>query len=397
LQVSGWQLQGDGGHYDPAWTPRGPQEGPVTPAGEAVVIGAGLAGASVAASLARRGWAVRVLDAASAPAAGASSLPVGLMAPHQSPDDNQLSRLTRAGVRITLHEAQQRLASGLEWQRTGVLEHRGADRRPLPELGPELAPWSRAATAAQKRAAAFDASQPAWWHDNAGWIEPAALVRSWLREPGVRFTGRCKVAAIRREGHQWEVEVDQHQPLHADLVVVACAVESAVLLAGRIDVHAVRGQLTWAARGDTAAALPPFPVNGNGHFLPDAPLLERGAWLTGSTFGRADADGSVRGEDTTANLQRARQLLPVAAPALSAAAAQGELRAWAGVRCASSDRRPLVGEVAPGLWVSTAMGSRGLTFAALCAELLAARLHHEPLPLEARLAHALDAGRQQPH
>jgi tRNA 5-methylaminomethyl-2-thiouridine biosynthesis bifunctional protein len=40
------------------------------------------------------------------------------------------------------------------------------------------------------------------------------------------------------------------------------------------------------------------------------------------------------------------------------------------------------------------MGSRGLTFAALCAELLAARLHAEPLPLPARLAAALDVQRQ---
>ncbi|RYY87587.1 MAG: FAD-dependent oxidoreductase, partial [Comamonadaceae bacterium] len=70
------------------------------------------------------------------------------------------------------------------------------------------------------------------------------------------------------------------------------------------------------------------------------------------------------------------------------------VRAWSGVRCASSDRRPLVGEVQPGLWVNTAMGSRGLTFAPLCAELLAARLHAEPLPLPARLASALEVRRQ---
>jgi tRNA 5-methylaminomethyl-2-thiouridine biosynthesis bifunctional protein len=55
-----------------------------------------------------------------------------------------------------------------------------------------------------------------------------------------------------------------------------------------------------------------------------------------------------------------------------------------------------VGEVAAGLCVSTAMGSRGLTFAALCAELLVARLHGEPLPVEARLAQALDVSRQAP-
>ena len=41
------------------------------------------------------------------------------------------------------------------------------------------------------------------------------------------------------------------------------------------------------------------------------------------------------------------------------------------------------------------MGSRGLTFAALCGELLAARLHGEPLPLERRLADALDTERSR--
>jgi tRNA 5-methylaminomethyl-2-thiouridine biosynthesis bifunctional protein len=41
------------------------------------------------------------------------------------------------------------------------------------------------------------------------------------------------------------------------------------------------------------------------------------------------------------------------------------------------------------------MGSRGLTFAWLGAELLAARLHGEPLPLPSRLAAAIDAARQR--
>ena len=88
-----------------------------------------------------------------------------------------------------------------------------------------------------------------------------------------------------------------------------------------------------------------------------------------------------------------RALLPEAAAALQEEFATGAVRAWNGVRCASPDRRPLLGELAPGLWVSTAMGSRGLTFAALCGELLAARLHGEPLPLPVRLAGALDVRR----
>ncbi|HEY2255300.1 MAG TPA: FAD-dependent oxidoreductase, partial [Variovorax sp.] len=70
---------------------------------------------------------------------------------------------------------------------------------------------------------------------------------------------------------------------------------------------------------------------------------------------------------------------------------------WAGVRCASGDRRPLVGPLRPeepdGIWLLTALGSRGLSFAALCAELLAARWHAEPLPLPSRMAEALDTRR----
>lgn len=408
LQACGWQLEprpGLGsaraclaGRYDPAWAVPGLEEDTPRPAGEAIVVGAGLAGAAVAASLARRGWTVQVLDAAAAPASGASSLPAGLLAPHQSPDDNPLSRLSRAGVRITLQEARQRLATGLEWAPTGVLEWRGDDRRPLPPLGESLAPWTREASAAQKRTAGLDPEAAAWWHENAAWITPAALVRSWLRTPGVRFLGGRSVARIARAGARWALADAAGQPLgEADVVVVAGALGSAALLAGALALHPVRGQVTWAPReAEDDAGLPPFPVNGHGHFLPRVPLVDRGAWITGSSYGRGDADPEPRPEDDAANQQRVREVLPQAAGVMAAAASRGAVRHWSGVRCASSDRRPLVGELEPGLWATTAMGSRGLTFAALCGELVAARLQREPLPLEARLAQALDLSRQAP-
>ena len=75
----------------------------------------------------------------------------------------------------------------------------------------------------------------------------------------------------------------------------------------------------------------------------------------------------------------------------------GEVAHWQGQRCVSHDRLPLVGAVQAtpdaSLWMSAAMGARGLTLAALCAELLAARIHTEPLPLPTRLARLLDAQR----
>lgn len=405
LQSCGWRVEkrpGLGasreclaGVYAPAWEVKGLDEPQAVEPGECIVVGAGLAGAAAAASLARRGWRVRVFDTAAGPATGASDLPAGLLAPHQSPDDNLLSRLSRAGVRVTLQEAEQHLARGLEWDRTGVLEWRGEDHRPLPALGEAFAVWSREATDAQKRAAGLPAGDSAWWHENAAWIEPAALVRWWLREPGVRFAGGRQVARLRREQDGWVLEDAAGGRMgEAPLVVLAAALGTAALLDEQVQLHPVRGQVTWAPRGEDAGSLPPFPVNGHGHFLPRVPLVDRDAWITGSTYGRGDADETLRREDNAANLERVREVMPRAAQVMDGAFARREVQGWSGVRCASSDRRPLVGEFAPGLWVSTAMGSRGLTFAALCAELVAARLHREPLPLEARLAQALDVRRQ---
>lgn len=47
----------------------------------------------------------------------------------------------------------------------------------------------------------------------------------------------------------------------------------------------------------------------------------------------------------------------------------------------------------PGLYAALAYGSRGLTWAALGAELLASQIDGEPLPLELELAEAVDPAR----
>lgn len=369
------------GRFDPAWAWRAEPAAPSVLPGRAVVVGAGLAGSAAAASLALRGWQVQVLDAAAQPAAGASGLPAGLLAPHTSPDDSLLSRLSRAGVRMTLQQARQHLRAGIDWAPTGVLERRTADAGPPADLGDEGGPWQ------QPRPEGV-------WHAAGAWIKPGALVRAWLSTAGVQVRGSVRVDRVERAGAPWQVLDEQGLVLaEAELVVVAAALGSAALLPA-LALMPVRGQVSWATHGN-GLPLPATPVNGSGHFLPAVPLAGGIAWLTGSTYGRGETALAPRDADQLANLERLRTLEPELAAALAPAFAAGAVQAWCGVRCASSDRRPLVGEIAPGLWVSAAMGSRGLTFAWLAAELLAARLHGEPLPLPSRLASALDAARQR--
>ena len=394
------------GQYQPAWELKKPRPSPPrrTPA-HCIVVGAGLAGAAVAASLARRGWRVTVLDAAGTPAAGASGLPAGVLAPHVSPDDSLLSRLSRSGLRAMLQQAGALLASGSDWQATGVLERCLEHPRKMPApwqpgqpLSNAAREWTGLATPEQLGLCGLAADSPALWHARAGWIKPASQVRAWLATPGVTWRGHANATRLVRQADRWRVlGIDGQELASAELVVLAAGHASAALadaagLMAPLALQAIRGQVAWALHtAGTAHAMPPFPVNGHGSLVPLVPLADGMAWVTGSTFERDNTSTALRAEDEAHNLGKLQTLLPVPARALARQMEDGQVRGWAGVRCATPSRLPSLGPLAgpPDLWVSTGMGSRGLTFAALCAELLAARLHGEPLPIEQRLADAL--------
>ncbi|CAN7143359.1 MULTISPECIES: FAD-dependent 5-carboxymethylaminomethyl-2-thiouridine(34) oxidoreductase MnmC [unclassified Variovorax] len=390
------------GVFEPAWQirRRAPLPAPIAAPGRCAVIGAGLAGAAVAASLARRGWQVTVLDAGDRPSAGASGLPVGVLAPHVSPDDALLSRLTRAGVRATWQQLEALLAEGRDWRACGVLERRAAGQDRLPAdwtaEGPNES-WH--ASAAQIRETGLPADAPALWHARGGWVRPARLVQAWLAQPAIELATGRRVARI--EAPQpglacWTLHDAQGALLaEAERVVIAAGFESRAF-APALALQPVRGQVAWG-RMDDGTQLPRVPINGDGHLIAHVPDADGALWLTGATFDRDSSDAAPRGADTESNRERLARLHPDAALQLSSAFERGDAKAWAGVRCASGDRRPLVGPLDPassqGVWLCTAMGSRGLTFAALCAELLAAQWHGEPLPLSASQARALDAQR----
>jgi tRNA 5-methylaminomethyl-2-thiouridine biosynthesis bifunctional protein len=384
------------GVFDPAWQPRGLGASSCRELRDALVIGAGLSGAAAAASLARRGWRVTVLDAGQGPAAGASGLPVGLLAPHYSPDDNLLSRLSRAGVRMTMREARRLLREGEDWAPTGALEHRVGEPAPPTVPGGRHEPWSRVAPARKTTEALLDTTTAALWHEQAAWVKPSALIHAWLSEPRIEWRGGALVDRIEHQGEAWVALDAQGAVLgRAPDMVVAAALASAALVERGVLLNPVRGQIAWARQAAGFRA-PAFAVNGNGHFIADVPYAGGRAWFSGSSYGRGDAGADIREADQRANHERLRVLLPQVAAQLDASFDAGEVQAWSGVRCTCADRRPLVGEIEPGLWIASAMGSRGLTFCALAGELIAARLHDEPLPVDHKLAQSLDVSRVLP-
>lgn len=372
------------GSFNPHWQlshTRSPNAHVARTPARCAVIGAGLAGASVAHALAVRGWQVSVLDQEVAPAAGASGLPVGLAVPHVSADDNPRSRLTRSGTRLLAQHAQRLLKRAEDWDPSGVRElHPGGD---------------------------------SVWHPHAFWIKPATLVRAWLAQPGIQFLPYAKVATMRRVDGVWYLTGEQDKELGCfDVVVLANAMGCVPLLRAGLGtaaqtlpdlqdtlagLHAVHGTLSYGTYAEPLPGLPATPVNGNGCFIPHVPGPDGAQWCAGATF----EPEALAAADTPAqhalNMQRLRQLLPMDEFDLPDTLDRGPVAQWTSTRCVTHDRLPLVGPLdtaaGPGLWLCVGMGARGLSLAALCAELLAARLGAEPLPVEFSLSRSLDVNR----
>jgi tRNA 5-methylaminomethyl-2-thiouridine biosynthesis bifunctional protein len=424
---AGFQIQakttdtGFTGTFDPRWnlstsrqknTPQPPK------VGRCAVIGAGLSGASVAHALALRGWQITVLDTQTTPAGGASGLPAGLVVPHVSADDNPRARLSRSGLRLMLQHARTLLQDGQDWAQTGVLESRETNAiSPLTQL-PQWNTWVLSGAAQNNHgecaswSAGMENLSSSLWHPFAAWIKPAQLVRAWLTQPGIQFLGETQVHSLHPQDGQWLLR-DAHDTelARADLVVVANAMACPALLEklpvpleaeviGKLqNLQTLHGTMSMGPSGSSAvqAALPRFPVNGHGGFLPQIPVGSGAQWMTGATFESSPLQASDIPSQHQANYNKLQQLLPRAAEALAPAFEQQQVTHWSGTRCVTYDRMPLVGPLTtaphPPLWISVGMGSRGLSFAALCAELLAARLGGEPLPVETSLARSLDLHR----
>jgi tRNA 5-methylaminomethyl-2-thiouridine biosynthesis bifunctional protein len=363
------------------------------------VIGSGIAGAATARALADVGYQVRVLDTGDTPAAGASGLPAGLVAPHASPDDAPVSRLSRSGIRA-MHQAMQRLLTlGQDWGATGVTEHRlpGKTRK-----GGVPSAWNT-----PEYTASHDWTRPlsdvstSLRHSKAAWVKPAELVKQLLAHPHIQWQGQTTVDRLSHDGHQWTLHTSTQELIKTDQLILAAGPHSSRLLKTFTDsappIQPLRGQLSWGLMSQIdQAPIPETPTNGNGSFIANVPTDSGLAWYVGSTFDRHRDQPVEDEQDHIENWQRLSALLPETAAAIQPLFTEKQVKAWVRVRAAVPDRLPLVGQlthVPTGLWMVTALGSRGLSLGVLCGELLTAQWAGEPLAIESKLIHKLNASR----
>lgn len=376
----------------------------------ALVVGAGLAGSAACASLCARGWQVTLVERHAAPAMEASGNLAGIFMPLLSRDDNIPTRLTRAAYLYALRAWRQLggIGGAIEGQACGVLQlardanHAEVSRAIAREahFPPEFARWLEAPEA--EALLGLPAPDGGWLFPQGGWARPGSVCEAMLRSCGERLVRRFGAGSItlERSGDEWLARAaDGTTVAQAPTVVLASGAGARSLAQSRaLPLAALRGQVSHL----DSSKLPALPL-----------VLCREAYLTPAAGGIAcagatydlDADPQLRLSSHEENIERLRGL--VSDPL---AAAGAPLAGRVGFRCVAPDRLPLVGRLPdfaaagsterlrdvprhPGLHALLGYASRGLIWAPLAAELLAAQLEGEPLPLETSLVDALDPAR----
>ena len=355
------------------------------------VIGSGIAGASIADALSRRGHSVTVLDAATEPASGASGNLAGVFRPLPANDDGILARLLRAGFLLGRRRFAARAGARCGW--TGALhiardeKHEEVQRRIVQDhaLPTEFCRFvDRAEASAIAR---WPVALGGWWFPQAGWIDPPSLCRSLLADTDCRFD--FDVQRIDRVDGGWHI-VSRQGVVMAEDLVLANGIGTAALATGYpLPIRPGRGLVSLLKE----AATPPMEIvmTRVGYVTPPVDGLR----CAGATLVADDLDPMPRLADHMENMFRLEMLLPGFAKGVDPATLGGRVS----FRPMSPDRLPLVGPLSAGdgLWIINGFGARGLVFASICAELLASQIDAEPLPLESDLVRAIDPGRFRAH
>jgi tRNA 5-methylaminomethyl-2-thiouridine biosynthesis bifunctional protein len=415
LQEAGFV--GAAGSLRAEFKPRRPVE-QATPSSDrsAIVIGAGVAGAAMCQRLCTRGWDVTLIEQHAGAAQGASGNLAGVFMPVLSRDDGPAARLSRTAFLFALRLWREigGIGTAFDGAGNGVLQLARAGRSgAYPDYPPEFARRLEAdeicrLIPALTAGMAFGGTQShagAWLFERGGWAHPGGVCVALLSACGaqLRRIHQRTVAQLLRIDGRWQVMDEGGMPIaQAGHVIIANGIAGNRFTQTReLPLAAIRGQVTHVA----ADLLPdlPMPICGDGYVIPARGEI----CCVGATYD-ADTDARLRTASQDENLARLLRLFPQSAAQMADLPLAGRV----GLRCVSPDRLPLVGAMPDfgalqamrgerlrdvprhaGLHCLLAYASRGLTWAPLAAELLAAQICCEPVPLERDLCATIDPAR----
>ncbi|AKD26387.1 Glycine/D-amino acid oxidases (deaminating) [Polynucleobacter duraquae] len=363
-----------------------------------VVIGAGIAGSSIASELLERGQAVCIVDSAPHPASACSSHAYAIAHPHVGRGAPRLLRLTR----IAFLMAEARWGKG--WNQHGIFQPNKKDKVFNRD---DVASYLQSLNLDEGMAQALYAdealqicgiNQDGIWLPRGASLNLSEATQDSLRpHPKLNCCWNISVARLEKVDVGWRLVNSQDKPIMtAGKVIIAAALETKSLVESmdvRLPLRPVRGQLSIFSvdmKNPWTLKLPRTAISGDGYCLPAKNLSDGNyQWIVGSSFDEGESDLQDWNSSDDFNRELAKGLLNYPEGDTEQLHKVGS---FVGVRCVAGDRLPIIGALTqrPGIFLATALGSRGALWSALAAKLIAAQVLEDDFALLARLGFAAD-------
>ena len=360
-------------------------------AGRLVVLGAGIAGASVAHALRRQGREALVLAAGTGPADGASGGIAAVQTPRLTAGDGPEGRLSLAAwgyARALAGAAGATTANGSIIYAAGGKQTRRQAKILAQNWPGDLVREVDAGEAEAASGVALGLGGCLYPHGGA--IDPQRFVEFLLEGSEVR--AGVRVREVRRAGDGFEL-VHDDGTIDAGIVVLAAGaglplVSQPWLACDALQVTAGQAShLPAGSVGEGGATVPGVAMSFGGYMAPAAD----GRVALGAGFDAHDPAGPSPGVTVEAHRHNLSLLPEAVRAALPAAEAIPDGRA--GLRLAAPDRQPLAGRLDDGVYALAGLGARGLTTAPLLGEWVASLILGLPSPLDSAMEAVVDIGR----
>ena len=391
---------------------------PIEPQSRIGILGGGVAGASIARALHRRGLDAEIIDTYLFNE-GTSILPVALISPTLTEKANELSNFYDRSYRFVLASIEE---LGAEWLSRGVLKikPKKVAARQIDSLNRRKNLWDGAAlevTAAEIQSKTnINYSGHGLWFDEAGTLSPVEYLSKLMN--GRQLIKTQKVAQIEFLNNEWILFSEGKREIsRLDVLIITAALGSNKFACTRhIPLNGIGGQLSLVNPTLQSLALK-ATILGQGYITPACGNMH----AVGSTHIRGNEiyDSNALNLTKESHWQNYKNL----EPAIQTLLGKDDICNWkgyAGVRAATPDRLPCVGPVvdsgvfredfarlrhgpqgrfpaAPkyqsNLFVLTGLGSRGFLTAELSSEILVSQMLGEPWPVERAVALSLSPSR----
>mgnify|MGYP001076634925 CR=1 FL=1 len=381
---------------------------------EVCILGAGIAGLTLAKSLASRGIKVQIFDRHKQALAGASGNPQAAIFGRLSPDSGDLEDFVLQSLAYSadFYEEFWRTDCGTN---SGLLQ---LARNPnefnkmqdiinnLPESNGLV---ELVASRDTKDLCGLDLNADGLWFPKSGWISPPKLAKHILQHPLIQFTGGIDLSPV-EDGNHWIIQDQSGSNLHRSETVVICAGAEANTnpMLDWLPIKPVAGQLSLVPATAETEGLTAI-LSQSTSILPAL----AGIHCLGGTYRLGESDLDVREEDHQKNLANIGRMLdinlspkvisarvgvrattpdylPICGPATNIAELKTDFAALA------KDAKTPMHKLAPahrGLFLNLGYGSRGYAYAPLCAEHLVSVLCGESSPLPNHLQRAVHPAR----